>query len=189
MTDHEELYLALLDEIDGLRRERDDRSDILNLTQRCEKAEAELATAREALDAHHRARVFVLEHPECGICAALAAGKGENRVAVQIGYYIRPDQPIDQPTFDPGMDAPCPVCGLQFTLDSVRTVSVMYDDGRDGISLFYRLHRRCHDGLTIEQEQTLDQQALDMGSALAVGRECLICGKKGVGSTHGCGND
>lgn len=59
------------------------------------------------------------------------------------GWYDDADQPIDQPTYNPPLDAPCPFCSKPITMDDVRTHSIMYSEGYAKRSYFYRTHRTC----------------------------------------------
>lgn len=55
-----------------------------------------------------------------------------------IGYFDQADAPA---TYDPGISVPCPICGLPWTPDTVKTISVR---ARNGLrSYFFRLHRAC----------------------------------------------
>lgn len=85
-----------------------------------------------------------------------------------VGYFTSPDQPDDQPTYDPGMKAMCPVCATGLTGNNVTTVSLMAMEGDAvGVSLFYRMHRTCAEKLTPEQAGQIDEQALKIGGEIA----------------------
>jgi hypothetical protein len=53
------------------------------------------------------------------------------------GYF---DDNFRSPTYDPGMDVDCPLCGKKLT-DDCRSPSFMVPE--DGRSYFYRTHREC----------------------------------------------
>lgn len=60
------------------------------------------------------------------------------------GFYDDASQPVDQPSYDPPHDAPCPFCGHQITPDDVRTHCLMYTAKTYAKrSYFYRTHRTC----------------------------------------------
>jgi len=75
-----------------------------------------------------------------------------------LGYYTRADQPRHKPTFNPPLDAPCPICGRPLTKEDMRTISVMLQGGTR--SYFYRTHRTCHQALAAEEAQDLDDAVI-----------------------------
>ena len=80
-----------------------------------------------------------------------------------IGWYDQADQPRDQPTFDPPHEGPCVICWNPLSPDNVRTVAVMPVGGDR--SLFYRVHRTCHEGLDQAERQVYDQVILAADAA------------------------
>jgi hypothetical protein len=56
-----------------------------------------------------------------------------------VGYYDHDWQ--DEPTYDPGLDADCPICHEPLRDWPVRTTSLMAVSGTR--SLFYRMHQHC----------------------------------------------
>lgn len=76
------------------------------------------------------------------------------------GFYEHPEQPVDQPTFDPPHDGPCPFCGKPITDDDVRTHSLMYAAAAYAKrAYFYRTHRTCAEK---EPDTAMDDFILDM---------------------------
>lgn len=73
------------------------------------------------------------------------------------GYFDDPAS--DKPTYDPGLDVPCPMCG-KMLISPVVTVSLMLYDADDR-SYFYRMHKDCHDALTEQQRTDLDSLLID----------------------------
>jgi hypothetical protein len=71
------------------------------------------------------------------------------------GYYDRADQPADQPTVNPPLDAPCLFCGKPLTNDDMRTHSMLAMDGAER-SFFYRTHRTCHEAADDQQRNAID---------------------------------
>ena len=72
------------------------------------------------------------------------------------GWYDSPDQPLDQPTYDPPRDAPCPYCGNPLTDDDVRTHSIMAADvATPRRSSFWRTHRTCDENASDGQKQSI----------------------------------
>lgn len=60
------------------------------------------------------------------------------------GWYDDPQQPVDQPSYNPPLDAPCPFCGTAITAEDVRTHSIMMaGPSYAERSYFYRTHRTC----------------------------------------------
>lgn len=76
-----------------------------------------------------------------------------------IGYFSDADQAT--PAYDPGPDAPCPVCGHVLAGERVRTHSILHPDV-PGLSLFYRVHRACQDGMTPDAFQGIEDRMLDL---------------------------
>lgn len=58
--------------------------------------------------------------------------------------------------YDPGIDVPCPYCGLKLTDDNVRTHNLMAADREPMLSVFYRTHKTCHEEATDRGKQALD---------------------------------
>jgi hypothetical protein len=90
-----------------------------------------------------------------------------NITANQIGFYDRPNQPVDQPTYNPPLDAPCPFCGAPLTMDDMRTISLLYIGGAR--SYFYRTHRTCHEAALPGERDALDGLAFAAVEALPSG--------------------
>lgn len=84
-----------------------------------------------------------------------------------VGYYTQAGQ--TEPVYDPPHDVTCPVCGLPWTVDTVRTFNVMPVEGEDArvASLFYRMHRACSDALTPDEQSAYDVAAIEAGVAAA----------------------
>lgn len=70
------------------------------------------------------------------------------------GWYDRPDQPVDMPTYDPPHDAPCPFCGGPITPTDIRTHSMLMEGSSR--SFFYRSHRSCHQTADVMQQSAID---------------------------------
>jgi hypothetical protein len=70
------------------------------------------------------------------------------------GWFDRPDQPSNEPTYDPPHDAPCPYCGEKLSADDVRTSSIMAVENPTR-SYFYRTHRTCDDAASDGQRQSV----------------------------------
>jgi hypothetical protein len=75
------------------------------------------------------------------------------------GWYDRPDQPVDQPTFNPSFPGPCLFCGNETSESDVRTHSLMAMDGAR--SFFYRTHRTCHESADDTARNAIDQVVWD----------------------------
>ncbi len=84
-----------------------------------------------------------------------------------IGYYTRADQKRDEPDVDPPHTGPCPACGAPIAIEEVRTISVAWSGERRTLSLFYRMHRSCQDGLSEEAQMALDYTVLKIGDEIA----------------------
>lgn len=77
-----------------------------------------------------------------------------------VGYYNAASQSI--PVQDPH-EAPCLICGLRWTGDTVRTFSVMPIGERSpAVSIFYRTHRACDDAQTEEQRTELGSRVIGL---------------------------
>lgn len=76
----------------------------------------------------------------------------------QVGFYDDPNQPIDQPTYDPPHLGPCPICQIPMTPDDQRTISIMYGTAVEHSDrcYFYRAHRTCHEALSDQDVLALD---------------------------------
>jgi len=77
-------------------------------------------------------------------------------VKTQFGYFDYAGQ--EQPTYDPGLDVECLVCGEILSSPMVTPSLMLEGDNR---SYFYRLHKHCSDGLSPEQESEVDGLLLD----------------------------
>lgn len=86
------------------------------------------------------------------------------------GYFDAPGQ--TEPVYDPGLEAPCPVCHKrigEFTPDNpnIKTISIMLEFDpelghfRGDRSYFYRVHKACYDNLSDEQQAMLDWPIID----------------------------
>lgn len=74
-----------------------------------------------------------------------------------LGYYTQPNQTT--PEFDPGIDIPCPCCGITLGRETpLRTISLRRM--ADPVSYFYRTHRACHERLTPPELEALDRRML-----------------------------
>jgi hypothetical protein len=106
-----------------------------------------------------------------------------NIMANHVGFYDRPDQPVDQPTYNPPLDAPCPFCDMPLTMEDMRTIALMYVnevlgkemgeivgvEGGGARSYFYRVHRTCHEAATSGERDALDGLAFRAVEALPGG--------------------
>jgi hypothetical protein len=72
----------------------------------------------------------------------------------QFGYFSNATD--EQPTFDPGLDAPCPVCGEVLSSASIKTVS--FHTPGSPRSWFYRIHKHC---ATPERERDIESLIVD----------------------------
>jgi len=72
------------------------------------------------------------------------------------GYYDEPGQ--IEPTYDPGLNVGCPVCGLPLERP-LKTISLMLVG--DNQSYFYRTHRACYDNLTPDEKMIYDGAIID----------------------------
>lgn len=71
------------------------------------------------------------------------------------GWYDRPDQPIEQPTYNPNEHGPCLFCGKSVTDEDMRTHSLMAMEGKR--SYFYRTHRTCHEAADDPARTAIDR--------------------------------
>jgi len=83
------------------------------------------------------------------------------------GWYDRPDQPVDQPTFNPDFHAECPYCSQPITDEDVRTHSLMpVDESLNKASntraYFYRTHRTCDEMALPKARNNIDGKIFDM---------------------------
>ena len=72
------------------------------------------------------------------------------------GWYDSPEQPVENPTYDPPRDAPCPYCGNPCTDDDVRTHSIMaayVPNPRR--CYFWRTHRTCDEDASEGRKQSV----------------------------------
>jgi hypothetical protein len=76
-----------------------------------------------------------------------------------LGYFADIDQ--ETPVYDPGPDAPCPICDHVLAGHDVRTICMTWATNRD-LSVFYRVHQACHNRLTREENGALDGRMLDL---------------------------
>lgn len=72
------------------------------------------------------------------------------------GWYDRPDQPIEQPTYNPEHPGVCLFCGGTTSDQDVRTHSLMPLHREPPRSYFYRTHRTCHESASDEQRIAID---------------------------------
>jgi hypothetical protein len=75
------------------------------------------------------------------------------------GWYDKADQPVDQPTYNPPFDSPCPYCSAPLTDDDVRTHSLMYPGASK--AFFYRTHRTCDEIALPSSRERIDRSILD----------------------------
>jgi hypothetical protein len=80
----------------------------------------------------------------------------------EIGYFTEPGQTT--PSYEPPFPCRCPVCGGTVDDSNARTVSCTPMNARL-LSVFYRLHRQCADGLTPYEHAALDAQAMRLVGA------------------------
>ena len=73
---------------------------------------------------------------------------------VVLGWYSGAIQ--KEPMFDPGIDIPCPYCGLKLTDDNVRSFNLMAEDREPMLSVFYRCHRTCHENADDAGKNSID---------------------------------
>ena len=72
------------------------------------------------------------------------------------GYFTSPTE--TKPTFDPGLDVPCPVCLTELTLP-VKTISLM--PVNDDRSWFFRAHKECWENASKEEQQRIEGSLID----------------------------
>jgi len=75
-----------------------------------------------------------------------------NNISRTYGYFS--DSAQLTPAYDPGLTAPCLICGLVLDAIDVRTVSLMIPE--DSRSYFYRVHRSCHEPLSEAERIKID---------------------------------
>lgn len=73
-----------------------------------------------------------------------------------IGYF---DSPTAGPAYDPGKDCPCVVC-MAALCPPMTTISLMADGVRDK-SFFFRVHNKCWDSLTEEEQGQFESSVID----------------------------
>ncbi len=94
------------------------------------------------------------------------------------GYFDQPEQ--QEPVYDPGLAAPCPVCDRALTPTDLRTISLIPFLGnglvlharerrialcdrawkRGQLSVFYRVHASCHEALSRAEQRDLESRLL-----------------------------
>jgi len=72
-----------------------------------------------------------------------------------IGFFDNAEQ--SDPTYDPPHNAPCVVCG-EPVCHPMKTISLMWQDGADNKSYFYRSHKACYE----KNPAAADKAALDL---------------------------
>lgn len=85
---------------------------------------------------------------------------------MMVGYFDSAEQ--EEPTFDPGMDVPCPVCHKILRGQPVVTPSLLlwdYDSTKGDRSYFYRVHKACYQGLSEQAITALDSIIIDAAAA------------------------
>lgn len=75
-----------------------------------------------------------------------------------IGYFTDANQ--TRPAYEPPLDGPCPFCSRPVTPETVRTINVMPLDRSTNASLFYYVHRGCHDAASEDEQIALDNQVM-----------------------------
>jgi len=75
------------------------------------------------------------------------------------GWYDRPDQPVDQPTYNPEFPGPCLFCGENTSEENVRTFSLLMEGSNR--AFFYRTHRTCHETASEKQRREIDRVIWD----------------------------
>lgn len=74
----------------------------------------------------------------------------------QYGHFT--DAAQTRPSYDPGLDIECPVCGKRLS-PPLKTISLMLPG--DERSYFYRTHKGCYDGLSEEGRTRVDGLLID----------------------------
>lgn len=77
---------------------------------------------------------------------------------LHIGWFARAADPA--PAFDPGLDVPCPVCGVVLQAEPRTTVSLMPMSGPR--SLFFRAHLRCWRDADERTRAGIESQVVDV---------------------------
>lgn len=75
------------------------------------------------------------------------------------GWYDSPDQPCEQPSYDPPLDSACPHCGTAIHARDVRTHTFAEPDADRGY--FYRTHRSCAEAADEQERRGVFQALLD----------------------------
>lgn len=72
------------------------------------------------------------------------------------GYFDSPTQ--IEPTYDPGLTVPCPICLLDLTMP-VTTISLM--GVKDNKSYFFRAHKSCWYHATVKDKDIIEGSLID----------------------------
>lgn len=73
------------------------------------------------------------------------------------GYFDSAQQIA--PTFDPGLDVPCPYCLRPLADEARKTISVMGMERKR--SYFYRAHKRCYEHASVMAISQVESSVLD----------------------------
>jgi hypothetical protein len=73
-----------------------------------------------------------------------------------VGWFESAEQV--EPSHDPGLDVPCPVCGLTLTRP-MKTISLMVVGG--AASYFFRAHKPCWDSASEEERCQIESTIID----------------------------
>ena len=63
------------------------------------------------------------------------------------------------PAFDPGLDVPCPLCGVALHVSARVTISVCPRRGTR--SLFFRAHQACWVSASVAQRSQIESEVVD----------------------------
>ena len=72
------------------------------------------------------------------------------------GHFDAPDQTL--PAYDPGLDVPCPICLERVGKHGICTISLRGDDEK---SYFFRAHKQCWDGASLEEQGQIEGALID----------------------------
>jgi len=76
------------------------------------------------------------------------------------GWYDRPDQPVQEPTYNPAFPGMCLFCGEQTSEANVRTIAMMPTENIKR-SYFYRVHSTCHEAASADERLHIDYVIFD----------------------------
>lgn len=75
-----------------------------------------------------------------------------------VGWFDHADQ--TEPTYEPGLSVPCPVCGTSLDGQPRVTISLMVADVPTR-SYFYRAHKACWQALPEESKSFIEGEIID----------------------------